>query len=133
MDIAVRRIMWGKFINAGQTCIAPDYVLCTKEVQEKFVKKATEVLKDFYGENPKSSPDLCRIVTEKHVSRLSEYLKDGTVAIGGDVDVSEKWLSPTIMVDVPPESKLMTEEIFGPILPIMNVNSAYDAIKFING
>lgn len=132
MDIAVRRIMWGKFINAGQTCIAPDYVLCTKEVQEKFVKKAAEVLKEWYGENPKSSPDLCRIVTEKQVSRLQEYLKDGKIVIGGDVDINEKWISPTIMVDAAPDSKLMTEEIFGPILPILNINSAYEAIKFIN-
>lgn len=132
MDIAVRRIMWGKCINVGQTCIAPDYVLCTKDVQEKFVSKTAEVLKEWYGDNPKASPDLCRIVTEKHVCRLEEYLKDGKVVIGGDVDKAEKWVSPTIMVDVSPTSKVMTEEIFGPILPIMNVSSAYEAINFIN-
>ncbi|XP_053638298.1 aldehyde dehydrogenase, dimeric NADP-preferring isoform X3 [Cherax quadricarinatus] len=132
MDIAVRRILWGKCINAGQTCIAPDYVLCSKQVQNKFVDKAREVLQEWYGDDPKSSPDLCRIVSEKHVERLAEYLKDGKVVIGGDVNKEEKWVSPTILVDVSPKSKVMTEEIFGPILPIMNVDSPYDAIKFIN-
>lgn len=67
MDIAVRRILWGKCINLGQTCIAPDYILCSKEVQDKFVSKAKEVLKEWYTENPQKSPDLCRIVTDKHV------------------------------------------------------------------
>ncbi|XP_064106525.1 aldehyde dehydrogenase, dimeric NADP-preferring-like [Macrobrachium nipponense] len=132
MDIAVRRILWGKCINVGQTCIAPDYVLCSQEVQEKFVTKAGEVLKEWYGDKPRESPDLCRIVSEKHVSRLEEYLKEGKVAIGGEVNRAEKWISPTILVNVSPDSKVMTEEIFGPILPIMNVNSAYEAIRFIN-
>lgn len=65
MNIAVKRIIWGKLVNAGQTCIAPDYVLCTRETQEKFVAKAKEVLQEFYGSNPKASPDLCRIVSDK--------------------------------------------------------------------
>ncbi|KAG7154452.1 Aldehyde dehydrogenase, dimeric NADP-preferring-like [Homarus americanus] len=132
MDIAVRRIMWGKCINVGQTCIAPDYVLCSQQVQTKFVDKARDVLKEWYGEDPRSSPDLCRIVSDKHVERLAEYLKDGKVVIGGDVNREERWISPTILVDVDPKSKVMTEEIFGPILPIVNVDSPYDAIKFIN-
>lgn len=132
MDIAVRRILWGKCINLGQTCIAPDYILCSKEVQDKFVSKAKEVLKEWYTENPQKSPDLCRIVTDKHVNRLEEYLKDGTIAVGGEVNKEDKWISPTILVDVNPESKVMTEEIFGPIMPIVNVSSAYEAINFIN-
>ncbi|XP_042870802.1 aldehyde dehydrogenase, dimeric NADP-preferring-like isoform X4 [Penaeus japonicus] len=132
MDVAVRRILWGKCINLGQTCIAPDYVLCSKEVQVKFVNKAKEVLKQWYTEDPQKSPDLCRIITERHVNRLEEYLKDGTVAVGGEVNKEDKWISPTILVDVNPDSKVMTEEIFGPILPIVNVSSAYEAINFIN-
>nr|XP_045622453.1 aldehyde dehydrogenase, dimeric NADP-preferring-like isoform X3 [Procambarus clarkii]XP_045622455.1 aldehyde dehydrogenase, dimeric NADP-preferring-like isoform X3 [Procambarus clarkii]XP_045622456.1 aldehyde dehydrogenase, dimeric NADP-preferring-like isoform X3 [Procambarus clarkii] len=132
MDVAVRRILWGKCINVGQTCIAPDYVLCSKQVQKKFVDKARDVLKEWYGEDPKSSPDLCRIVSEKHVARIAEYLKDGEAVIGGDVNKEERWISPTILVNVSPKSKVMTEEIFGPILPIINVESPYDAIQFIN-
>lgn len=131
-DVAVRRILWGKLINAGQTCIAPDYLLCSKEVEKKFVAKAKEVLKDFYGDDPKSSPDLCRIVNDRHVERLAGYIKEGTVEIGGQVDRSTKYVAPTILTGVPLDSKVMTEEIFGPILPIVNVDSAYDAISFIN-
>jgi len=131
-DIAVRRIIWGKLINAGQTCIAPDYILCTKEIEEKFVAKAKEVLKDFYGDSPKKSKDFCRIVNDRHHDRLVEYLKDGRVVCGGDFDKSERYIAPTLLCDVKPDSKVMTEEIFGPILPIMNVKSAADAIAFIN-
>lgn len=66
MEVAAKRIMWGKCMNAGQTCIAPDYILCSKEVQEDFVKNAKIALKEFYGEDPKNSPDLCRIVSDRH-------------------------------------------------------------------
>ncbi|XP_071547048.1 aldehyde dehydrogenase, dimeric NADP-preferring-like isoform X2 [Panulirus ornatus] len=132
MDIAVRRILWGKCINVGQTCIAPDYVLCSKGVQLRFVEKAQEVLKEWYSNDPSSSPDLCRIVSDKHFDRLAEYLNDGRAVVGGDVNKEDKWISPTILVDVSPKSKVMSEEIFGPILPIVNVDSPYDAIRFIN-
>ncbi|KAJ1530499.1 hypothetical protein ONE63_005397 [Megalurothrips usitatus] len=132
LNIAVKRIIWGKLVNAGQTCIAPDYILCTRETQEKFVAKAKEVLKEFYGPNPKSSPDLCRIVSDRQFQRLREYLKCGKVAVGGEVDASERYIAPTILVDVQPSDRVMQEEIFGPILPIYNVDNAYEAIKFIN-
>ncbi|XP_034245884.1 aldehyde dehydrogenase, dimeric NADP-preferring-like isoform X1 [Thrips palmi] len=132
MNIAVKRIMWGKLVNAGQTCIAPDYVLCTRETQEKFVAKAKEVLKEFYGANPKNSPDLCRIVSDKQFQRLKEYLNCGKIVVGGEVDASDRYIAPTILVDVKPTDKVMQEEIFGPILPIVNVENAYEAIKFIN-
>ncbi|XP_064078135.1 aldehyde dehydrogenase, dimeric NADP-preferring-like isoform X2 [Macrobrachium nipponense] len=132
LDIAVRRILWGKMFNLGQTCIAPDYILCDKSVQDNFVQKAKEVLKEWYGDNPSQSPDLCRIVAERHVDRLAGYLKDGKVAVGGKVDKADKWIEPTILTDVTPDSKVMQEEIFGPILPILNVNGHNDVIDFVN-
>lgn len=132
MEVAVRRILWGKCINLGQTCIAPDYILCSKQVQDKFVEVARRVLEEWYGANPKASPDLCRVINEKHVDRLTEYLKEGTAAVGGEVDKEQLYIAPTILTDVSPKSKVMTEEIFGPILPIINVESAYEAISFIN-
>ncbi|XP_045120725.1 aldehyde dehydrogenase, dimeric NADP-preferring-like isoform X6 [Portunus trituberculatus] len=132
LEVAVRRILWGKCINLGQTCIAPDYILCSKQLQDKFVEVARRVVEEWYGTNPKTSPDLCRVITEKHVDRLSEYLKEGTVAVGGEVDREQLYIAPTILTDVSPKSKVMTEEIFGPILPIVNVESAYEAISFIN-
>ncbi|KAG0730487.1 Fatty aldehyde dehydrogenase [Chionoecetes opilio] len=132
MEVAVRRILWGKCINLGQTCIAPDYILCSKAVQGRFVEVARKVLEEWYGANPKASPDLCRVVNERHVDRLAEYLKEGTVAVGGEVDKEQLYVAPSILTDVSPKSKVMTEEIFGPILPIVNVESAYEAIKYIN-
>lgn len=132
LDIAAKRILWGKCINAGQTCIAPDYLLCSKEVERNFITKAKEILKEWYGDNPKDSPDLCRIISDKQFQRLHGYLSNGTIAVGGQTDASERFISPTILTDVKPTAPVMQEEIFGPILPIINVESAFDAIKFIN-
>ncbi|XP_043277866.1 aldehyde dehydrogenase, dimeric NADP-preferring isoform X2 [Venturia canescens] len=133
IEVTAKRILWGKFINVGQTCIAPDYVLCNSEVQSKFVKHAEKLIKEWYGENPKESNDLCRIVSTNHFNRLVTFLSgNGKVAIGGDTDAREKYISPTILVDVKPSDPVMKEEIFGPILPIVNVSSAYEAINFIN-
>ncbi|KPU77073.1 uncharacterized protein Dana_GF13679, isoform I [Drosophila ananassae] len=129
---AVKRILWGKLINCGQTCIAPDYILCSKEVQEKFIAEAKEVLKEWYGENIQSSPDLSRVINANNFQRLLGLMKSGRVAVGGKYDVSERYIEPTILVDVKANDPIMEEEIFGPILPIYNVESAYDAIKFIN-
>ncbi|CAK9808928.1 Aldehyde dehydrogenase family 3 member A2 [Anthophora quadrimaculata] len=132
LDVTVKRILWGKCINVGQTCIAPDYVLCTPEIQNKFIQMAEEVLKEWYGDNPKESPDLSRIINENHYHRLVKYLNNGKVALGGVCDASEKYISPTILVDVKPTDPVMQDEIFGPILPFLNVNNAYEAINFIN-
>ncbi|XP_068144781.1 aldehyde dehydrogenase family 3 member B1 isoform X3 [Drosophila tropicalis] len=129
---AVKRIMWGKLINCGQTCIAPDYVLCSKEMQEKFIVEAKDVLKEWYGENIQSSPDLSRIINQNNYQRLLGLMKSGRVALGGKYDASERFIEPTILVDVKATDPVMEEEIFGPILPIFTVENAYDAIKFIN-
>ncbi|XP_055537735.1 aldehyde dehydrogenase, dimeric NADP-preferring isoform X3 [Wyeomyia smithii] len=132
ISIATKRILWGKFINAGQTCIAPDYLLCSKEVQRQFLEEAKKILTEWYGSNPKDSPDLCRIINQQHFQRLSAMIKGANVAIGGETDSQEKYIAPTILVDVNPNDAVMQEEIFGPILPIINVENAYDAIRFIN-
>ncbi|EDW01169.1 GH20599 [Drosophila grimshawi] len=129
---AVKRILWGKLINCGQTCIAPDYVLCSKEVQEQVIVEAKEVLKEWYGDNIQSSPDLSRIINQNNFQRLLGLMKSGRVAVGGKYDASERYIEPTILVDVKQDDAIMEEEIFGPILPIYTVENAYDAIKFIN-
>ncbi|XP_059059011.1 aldehyde dehydrogenase, dimeric NADP-preferring isoform X3 [Achroia grisella] len=136
VDIVVtaRRILWGKFINVGQTCIAPDYILCTKEVQAKFVEASKKVLKEWYGEDPQKSPDLCRIINQRHFARLQALLDSSKdkVAIGGRHDAQDKYIEPTILIDVAPTDKIMQDEIFGPILPVVPIENAYEAIKFIN-
>ncbi|PNF42206.1 Aldehyde dehydrogenase, dimeric NADP-preferring [Cryptotermes secundus] len=131
MEITAKRIIWGKCANAGQTCIAPDYILCSKEVQNDFVEKAKTTLKEFYGENIKNSPDLCRIISDRHYQRLVAFLNNGRIAVGGETDPSERFIAPTILVDVKPTDPVMQEEVFGPILPIVNVDNAFDAIRFI--
>ncbi|XP_011883251.1 PREDICTED: aldehyde dehydrogenase, dimeric NADP-preferring isoform X3 [Vollenhovia emeryi] len=133
MSMAVKRILWGKCINVGQTCIAPDYVLCSPEVQSKLIEEAKKILKEWYGDNPRESVDLARIITDKHYQRLINYLNDKSkIAVGGDVNPAEKYISPTILVDIKSTDAIMQDEIFGPILPIINVNNAYEAINFIN-
>lgn len=134
MDTAVNRILWGKMINLGQTCIAPDYVLCNKTVEMKLVEMIRTKLKEWYGEDPAQSKDLARIVSQKHFERLSSLLRssEGDIAIGGDTLAEENYIAPTVVTNVKPDDTLMQEEIFGPILPIVNVADAYEAIKFIN-
>ncbi|XP_075169944.1 aldehyde dehydrogenase type III isoform X1 [Haematobia irritans] len=132
MKTAVKRILWGKLMNCGQTCIAPDYVLCSKETEVEFIKEAKEILKEWYGDNVKDSPDLSRIINKANFDRLMGMMKHGTIAIGGKSNANELFIEPTIIVDVKPDDPVMQSEIFGPILPIVSVESAYEAIKFIN-
>jgi len=132
MELAVRRLLWGKLINAGQTCIAPDYLLCSKKVQEVFVAKAKEILEKFLGSEPQKSLDFGRIINKRHTERLAGYMSCGRAVIGGSVDPEDLYVAPTVLVDVDPDSKVMKEEIFGPILPVINVESVDEAISFIN-
>ncbi|CAG0916821.1 unnamed protein product [Notodromas monacha] len=98
MDIAVKRIIWGKLVNAGQSCIAPDYMLCTREVQDIFVNKARELIKEFFGNKPQESASFGRIINNSHFQRLTGLLHSGVVAVGGDVDPSDLYIAPTILV-----------------------------------
>lgn len=133
IGITTRRILWGKFMNCGQTCIAPDYILCNKETQEKFVQEAKKVIAEWYGNDAKASPDLCRIINQNNFNRLQGLLKTGgDIAIGGKSVASDLYIEPTVMIDVKKTDPIMQEEIFGPILPIVNVRDAFDAIEFIN-
>ncbi|XP_048581698.1 aldehyde dehydrogenase, dimeric NADP-preferring isoform X2 [Nematostella vectensis] len=124
MKTVARRICWGKFTNSGQTCVAPDYVLCKPGIQSKFIKSMKETLYEFYGEDPHDSADYGRIVNDKHYN--------GTIVLGGDTDDKERYISPTILTGVKPSDPVMENEIFGPILPIVSVDSLDDAIDFIN-
>jgi len=134
LEYAIRRLCWGKFMNCGQICVAPDYILCTKEVEKKILPMMEATVRDYYGDSISSSPDYCRIVSDRHQSRLEALLKQtkGKVAFGGKSDPNDKFLSPTVVSDVKLDDALMKEEIFGPILPIVTVNSAEEAVKIIN-
>ncbi|CAG2101874.1 unnamed protein product, partial [Medioppia subpectinata] len=132
MEMGWRRILWAKMINAGQTCVAPDYILCTPNVHKNLVQNASKVLKIFFGENPKLSPDFGRIVSDRHFERLEKFLTSGKILIGGDKDITDRYIAPTILTDVSPTDPVMQEEIFGPILPIIVVKDVDEAIDFIN-
>ncbi|XP_018416957.1 PREDICTED: fatty aldehyde dehydrogenase isoform X2 [Nanorana parkeri] len=132
IDIAARRVTWGKFVNCGQTCIAPDYVLCEKSIQGKLLEKIKDTIKEYYGENPKESPDYERIVNKRHFKRVLALLEGEKVAIGGQHEEDTCFIAPTVLTDVKGDAKVMQEEIFGPLLPIITVQNVDDAIQFIN-
>lgn len=132
LETAARRIVWGKFFNAGQTCVAPDYVLCHEKTEGPLLEAMKKAIGEFYGEDPKQSPDLGRIVNERHHARLVALLEGTTPFLGGEHDVSERYLAPTILRDVSPDDAVMREEIFGPILPVLKVGSMDEAIEFVN-
>ncbi|XP_007942870.1 aldehyde dehydrogenase family 3 member B2-like [Orycteropus afer afer] len=125
------RVVWFRYFNAGQTCVAPDYVLCSRETQERLLPAMQSAITRFYGDDPKSSPNLGRIVGERQFQRLQGLLGCGRVAIGGQSDESERYIAPTVLVDVQESEPVMQEEIFGPILPVVNVQGLAEAVDFI--
>ena len=129
---AANRITWGKFLNAGQTCIAPDYVFAHENIREELVDKIKEATNEFYGSDPKTSPDYARIVSERHLNRLTGLLDDGTVVLGGNHDAADRYLEPTILLDPSADSAIMSDEIFGPILPILSFTDLQEVIGFVN-
>jgi aldehyde dehydrogenase (NAD+) len=132
LKVAARRIAWGKFVNAGQTCIAPDYVLVREEMEEDFIEKLKAETLNFYGDDPKRSPDYARIINDLHFRRLTELLGSGRIAFGGEADTEARYIAPTVLRDVPQDSPVMAEEIFGPILPVLKYADIDEAIAFVN-
>ncbi len=132
LEHTVRRIAWGKFANAGQTCIAPDYLLVNKTIKKDLIDGLEKCLKEFYGDNPINSPDYARIISQKHFDRLVNFLKDGEVIIGGETQALQRYIAPTVVDNVSLEDSVMQEEIFGPILPIIEYTDIAEAIALIN-
>uniref|UniRef100_A0A3Q0RDK9 Aldehyde dehydrogenase n=1 Tax=Amphilophus citrinellus TaxID=61819 RepID=A0A3Q0RDK9_AMPCI len=130
--VACRRITWGKFVNCGQTCIAPDYILCEPCIQGRVVECIRQTLLEFYGADPKCSPDYGRIINQRHFNRIMGLMEGYTPVVGGQSDSSQRYIAPTVLKDVPAHSRLMQDEIFGPVLPIVTVSDMDDAINFIN-
>ena len=133
IDVAARRIAWGKFLNAGQTCIAPDYVLVERAVHDRFVEALRSQIESFYGNDVAATADFARIVNDSHFERLQRLLGSGTVAIGGSSDAARRYIAPTVLTGVTRDDPVMHEEIFGPILPVIAVDSIDAAVDFVNG
>lgn len=131
LSVAARRIVWGKFLNAGQTCVAPDYILAHAAVHDALLSEMMTAVHDMYGADPRQSPDYGRIINDKHYERICGFLGSGQTVIGGDHDAGERYIAPTILRDVDPGSPAMQEEIFGPVLPVLKIDSIDDAIAFI--
>ena len=129
--IAARRIAWGKTLNAGQTCIAPDYLLIHSSQKEKFAAAFAAEVKKLHGDDVSRSPHYVRMVSDKAFERVSGYLKDGNIVVGGTTNAAERYIEPTLLDCVNPASPVMQEEIFGPVLPMITFEERAEAIKFI--
>ncbi len=129
LDKAARRIVWGKFFNAGQTCVAPDFILAHASVKADLLARLTATIRAFYGEDPRLSADYGRIVNERHFERLAALLRDGTIAAGGETDAAERYIAPTLIDGITWDHALMQEEIFGPILPVLSFEDLDEAIE----
>lgn len=131
IDSAARRLVWGKCLNAGQTCIAPDYVLVQPEQREPLVQAMQQQLEAMYGPDRLASDDYAKIINRRHFDRLRAYLEAGKVAVGGRLDEARERIEPTVLVDVQADDPVMQEEIFGPILPVLTVSGMDEALAFI--
>lgn len=138
IEMAARRTAWGKFLNNGQICIAPDYIFVHESKKEAFIESVKKHLTQFYTEDATAEPSYCRMVNKKHFNRVNHYIQDAVskgakIEYGGITDESIDFIAPTIMSDVPMDSEIMKEEIFGPVLPVHGYTNLDDALKEING
>ena len=137
LERTVKKIIFGKFLNAGQTCIASDYVLIKDTIKDEFVSLFSKYLKVFYSENPETSSSLCRIVNQKHFERLKAHLKDAisknaVIEVGGSYHEEDQFMAPTLISGLPENASLLQEEIFGPILPLVTYKTMEEAVTYIN-
>lgn len=131
LETSLRRVLWGKFMNAGQTCVAPDYLLLHESHQTGFRKMSERILREFFGEEPKRSLDYGRIINTAHFERLLELLKEQKILLGGQYEAAQKYISPTLIEDPQLDSPLMKEEIFGPLLPVLTYRQESEVHKVL--
>jgi aldehyde dehydrogenase (NAD+) len=132
LTYASRRIAWAKFFNAGQTCVAPDYLLVDERIKTVFLEELKRQIHGFFGKEPSLSPDYARIINRAHFERLSTYLGHGEIITGGQTRQEELYIAPTVMDHIDLDAPVMTEEIFGPILPVITYADINEAIAFVN-
>jgi len=131
LEATAKRIAWGKFTNAGQTCIAPDYILTDADTESLLLPLIQKSIQEMFGHDPQTSESYGRMVNDRHFERVSGLIASGHVAIGGQVDASDKYIEPTVLTDVGADSDIMRGEIFGPVLPIVRADNLEEAIAFI--
>ena len=133
LKAAARRIAYGRYINSGHICTAPDHVLAWPEVKDEFVQHMKDTIREFYGDDPKQSPDYGRVINRRNFDRLAALLGSGKAVAGGQTDPDELYIAPTVLVDVALDSPIMKEEVFGPILPVLEIDSVEAVIEWVNG
>ena len=131
LEYAAKRIVWGKLINAGQTCIAPDYLYVHKSIKNKLLELIVKEIKKQYGENLRENKDYPRIVNRITIERLEKYISEGHIYFGGDIDKDKMYMEPTILTNIKEDSKVMEEEIFGPILPVIEFQKLDEVISYV--
>jgi aldehyde dehydrogenase (NAD+) len=132
LKIAAKRIAWGKTINAGQTCIAPDYLFVHSAVKEQFIENFKAAIQQMFGDDCRKSPYYPRIINKAAMERLKKLMLHGKIVMGGDMDDDEKYIAPTLIDEVQPDFPVMQEEIFGPILPIMTFDRIEEVLQYVN-
>lgn len=132
LDYTAKRITWGKFINAGQTCVAPDYLLVHRDIKQELLTKIQNYLREFYGDDPGISNDYPRIINDFHWQRLAGLMNTGRIITGGQKDQGDRYIAPTIIDQITWDDPIMQEEIFGPILPVLEYENLGDAIAQVN-
>lgn len=132
LSTAAKRIIWGKFMNAGQTCVAPDYIYVHKDIYQKFTEALKKEISAFYGNDAINNPDYGKIINRRHFDRLNSYLEGNRILAGGRSDAGKLKIEPTLVESPDPDSLIMTEEIFGPLLPLMPYSDSEEVIRFIN-
>jgi aldehyde dehydrogenase (NAD+) len=132
LEYTAKRILWGKLVNAGQTCIAPDYLLVHTSLQQPLLEQFKTLIHEWYGPNPINSPEYCRIINNRHFDRLVKLIDPAKIALGGNHNAQERYIAPTILHNIDPDQDaIMQEEIFGPILPIIPFDEIDEAIAFV--
>ena len=131
LETTARRIVWGKFMNAGQTCVAPDHVFVDQRISAAFLDALKQTLREFYGEDPQQSADYSRIINRRHFDRLAACLADGKIFAGGRHDAADLYIEPTILTDARPDTAVMRDEIFGPILPVLEFRKIDDVLDIL--
>lgn len=132
IDYAAKRIVWGKFLNAGQSCIAPDYLLVDRNIKKELIDTIKKYIKHFFGDNPEQSPDFPRIINDKHFERLCSLIQNGSIIAGGETKKEKRYIAPTIIDNITPDDPIMQEEIFGPLLPVLEYKTLEEAVSFVN-
>jgi aldehyde dehydrogenase (NAD+) len=131
LEVAARRIVWGKFVNAGQTCVAPDYMYVHKHVKQKLIEQIAKEIEKQYGSNPLANESYVRIVSERHFNRLASFLSNGSAVLGGEADKKKLAIAPTLLENITWDDPIMQEEIFGPILPVLEYEDLEEVISVI--